>query len=624
MATLSDLKEVKEANREFHMRELSTVKAALDAGLVSQADYDAMKRKFLALQATLQQRKAEADLQAFALESIVKHGSSIMSEEQKVDLVRDYARMSGLNRGAEKDEPSSKRQRIQVKKRDASPSQIAAPPRTPPDPVVAKPSLSQGTLLFHKIEDYPIWPIRVMSWDPWDKTDPAQCRVPDGSHCTTNYYEYPDKKKKKEVLILYLGKDADFVSENKSSNRFLSWNELKDDLKAWVDGSLDDKGLKEKHKTKIAGEDYFQGLKSNSKLYKIALEDAFEYSEKRGDLEWLWNEDHMYKKYGYYANWEESKRAEFEARRRAQGGSKATLKAMPEEKRKLAQMKEEEEAKRLSQLSEAQLKAHIESKRSKITADWLLTFVGSLEEGEKGKRKFLMNALAKCKGYEYLAHGFRKETCRHAAKKGHLDVVKWLRSQNPPYPWDGLTCSDAASKGHLAVVKCLRSLDPPCPWGEWACPNAARNGHLDVLKWLRSQDPPCPWGVETCRAAARNGHLDVLKWLRSQDPPCPWDKWVCHYAAVNGHLDVLKWVRSQDPPCPWNEWACYYAAEKGHLDVLKWLRSQNPPCPWNEGTCFYAARNGHLDVLKWLIDNGCPYNVNAYGCKSAYEKLGLA
>ena len=94
--------------------ELSTVKAALDAGLVSQADYDAMKRKFLALQATLQQRKADADLRAFALESIVKHGSSLMSEEQRVDLVRDYAKMSGLDRSAERAGPSSKRQRIKT------------------------------------------------------------------------------------------------------------------------------------------------------------------------------------------------------------------------------------------------------------------------------------------------------------------------------------------------------------------------------------------------------------------------------------------------------------------------------------------------------------------------------
>ena len=56
--------------------------------------------------------------------------------------------------------------------------------------------LSQGTLLFHKMQDYPIWPIRVMSWDPFDKTDPAQCCTPDGGRGTTNYYEYPDKKKK--------------------------------------------------------------------------------------------------------------------------------------------------------------------------------------------------------------------------------------------------------------------------------------------------------------------------------------------------------------------------------------------------------------------------------------------
>ena len=137
MATLSDLEEVK---------------AALDKGLVSQAEYDEVKLEYLrakkefqkkalrakdeALEASkefqkreliakeaFQQRKSEADLRAYALESIVKHGSSLMSEEQRVDLVRDYARMSGLNRGAEKDEPSSKRQRPSAEPRDASPPQ---------------------------------------------------------------------------------------------------------------------------------------------------------------------------------------------------------------------------------------------------------------------------------------------------------------------------------------------------------------------------------------------------------------------------------------------------------------------------------------------------------------------
>ena len=136
MTTLSDLKEVKEA---------------LDAGLVSQAEYDDVKRNYLraklkaielqtkelrakeeALEARkeFQKRKADADLRAFALESIVKHGSSLMSEEQRVDLVRDYIRMSGLNRGAKNDEPASKRQRIKAEPRDASPPQTETPAST--------------------------------------------------------------------------------------------------------------------------------------------------------------------------------------------------------------------------------------------------------------------------------------------------------------------------------------------------------------------------------------------------------------------------------------------------------------------------------------------------------------
>jgi len=143
MATLSDLKEVKEA---------------LDAGLVSQAEFDKVKRDYLrgkeecqklelqakkeALEANkeFQKREAEADLRAYALESIVKHGSSIMSEEQKVDLVRDYVRMSGLDCAAEKDARASKRQRLSAEKRGASPPQLPTPPRTSPAPAVPPPA----------------------------------------------------------------------------------------------------------------------------------------------------------------------------------------------------------------------------------------------------------------------------------------------------------------------------------------------------------------------------------------------------------------------------------------------------------------------------------------------------
>ena len=129
MATLSDLRETKEA---------------LDAGLVSQADFDDVKRDYLRAQKEFlkreleekkealvefqkrellakeefQQRKANAELRVFALESIIKHGASIMSEDQKSDLVREYLKMSGLDRlpansaGALGADPASKRQRL--------------------------------------------------------------------------------------------------------------------------------------------------------------------------------------------------------------------------------------------------------------------------------------------------------------------------------------------------------------------------------------------------------------------------------------------------------------------------------------------------------------------------------
>ena len=44
-------------------------------------------------------------------------------------------------------------------------------------------------------------------------------------------------------------------------------------------------------------------------------------------------------------------------------------------------------------------------------------------------------------------------------------------------------------------------------------------GWLSVLKWLRKQSPPCPWDANTCLAAAKEGHLEVLKWLKKNGCP---------------------------------------------------------------------------------------------------------
>ena len=49
------------------------------------------------------------------------------------------------------------------------------------------------------------------------------------------------------------------------------------------------------------------------------------------------------------------------------------------------------------------------------------------------------------------------------------------------------------------------------------CTYVATNGHLEVLQWMREQDPPCPWDKGTCAAAAMQGHLDVEEEEEEED-----------------------------------------------------------------------------------------------------------
>ncbi len=90
----------------------------------------------------------------------------------------------------------------------------------------------------------------------------------------------------------------------------------------------------------------------------------------------------------------------------------------------------------------------------------------------------------------------------------------------------------------------------------------ACEGHLNVLRWARSQG--CPWNEETCAKAAWGGHLEVLQWLRSQG--CPWNAWTYAFAVLGGHLEVFQWVRSQG--CLWDDYTHAYATIEALLKVL--------------------------------------------------------
>jgi hypothetical protein len=181
-------------------------------------------------------------------------------------------------------------------------------------------------------------------------------------------------------------------------------------------------------------------------------------------------------------------------------------------------------------------------------------------------------------GADVLGMPMTRRTTELAVRGGHVCTLGWLLSRDVLLP--NVVCNLAAEAGHLSMLQYLRSLEPPCPWNVGTCSIAAWNGHLHVLQWARAQPEPCPWDEETCSYAAANGHLHVLQWARSQPEPCPWDEDTCAGAAANGHLHVLQWARSQAEPCPWDEDTCRHLSGASLRCLLIDLRQHDLCSSW--------------------------------------------
>ena len=107
------------------------------------------------------------------------------------------------------------------------------------------------------------------------------------------------------------------------------------------------------------------------------------------------------------------------------------------------------------------------------------------------------------------------------------------------------------------------------------CSGAALGGHIDVLKYLKSEG--MPFDEETCASAIEVGDLEILKYLKSEG--VTFDEDHCYFAAEAGDLDVLKWLRSEEVKCPWDPDECFEAAmrpleeaetEEEGVDVLSY------------------------------------------------------
>ena len=199
------------------------------------------------------------------------------------------------------------------------------------------------------------------------------------------------------------------------------------------------------------------------------------------------------------------------------------------------------------------------------------------------------------------------------AGRGQLDTLKHLHShgQLPLSVRDGLVTHQAGLGGHLSVLQWLRSLDPPSPWHARVLVAAASQNDFEMVQWMRQQDTPCPWDAHCTAAAANHGPLGMLRWLRAQDPPCPWDA-ECYKASPHATLTTMQWLRSQQPPCPWDKSCTASAVQHDRLDLLQWMRQQQPPCPWGEIACRAAASSGNLEILQLVHEQAGPWTDEVY------------
>ena len=181
-----------------------------------------------------------------------------------------------------------------------------------------------------------------------------------------------------------------------------------------------------------------------------------------------------------------------------------------------------------------------------------------------------------------------------AAKQGHVHILEWFLSIGVKLPsniWDYVV-----RIGNLETVKHV--VENGHSLSRRAMGLAARKGHLEIVKYLCSIYTKY-LGAFVCSMAAEGGHLNVLQWLRESG--CNWDSETTQCALERGNLEILKWATENG--CPIRSTASETASRYGNLHILKWLYDSGY-IKLNIECMKSAIRGGHWEIIHWLIGNG--------------------
>ena len=121
------------------------------------------------------------------------------------------------------------------------------------------------------------------------------------------------------------------------------------------------------------------------------------------------------------------------------------------------------------------------------------------------------------------------------AETGSVEMMQWLQSKSVPITSEALRV--AAGGNHLPLIEYLRSIGTS--WHADTAAGVAKKGHLDMPKWLHSHQ--CPMDLDRLAfCAARGAHVTILEWLLIEQDINLSATRALAGAAAGGHLSLMR------------------------------------------------------------------------------------
>ena len=198
------------------------------------------------------------------------------------------------------------------------------------------------------------------------------------------------------------------------------------------------------------------------------------------------------------------------------------------------------------------------------TLEWMWN---NIPWGKKDKRGRVMDQVTFCSGVAFT---------------NKLEFLKWAREVKQ-CEWDEWTINAAAHTGNLEMLKYCISNHCPCDEGE-SCKHAARKGHLDCVRFLFDKVKPSrETEKEVAIQATGNGGLEIVKYFVEERNITDAVKILLVVAAAKyGQLDCLKYLL-EEAKVPLDNWRYVaFARYYEHPDCVNYLLEKGCPEPTDE------------------------------------------